>query len=354
MNKSTTLTLVLLLSLLPATSMAWWNDGWNFRKQIRIEAPTAVGSATSVPVLVRLSIGNFAFFGDVMPDGSDIRFVGADDTTPLPFYIEKFDPVNQQALIWVQMPQVVAGAAQSFVYMYYGNPEAAAASDSSAVYGTDTVLLYDFSPADGPIVDRSGYGNDAIATSATATEAALIGDGIELTGTTTVVAPATPALAVTSENGFTASLWLRPGELPVGDASLLSVSGPTGRFELGLRGTSPRLTVAVEGVPVDIVADGLPVALDEWVNLAARLDGTAVELYGNGELVAQGEVPSGECRRRLDPRRSGYRILRAGRPGATGFGGPGSCHDSSHRADGSAILGGRDLRRRRAARGRRW
>jgi hypothetical protein len=36
-----------------------------------------------VPLLVRLSLGNFGYFADTQANGADLRFVAADDVTPL-------------------------------------------------------------------------------------------------------------------------------------------------------------------------------------------------------------------------------------------------------------------------------
>ncbi len=66
---------------------AWWNDQWAFRKEITFDLSPAgadiPGSPTDVPVLIRLSLGNFGYFGDTLPSGADLHFVASDDKTPL-------------------------------------------------------------------------------------------------------------------------------------------------------------------------------------------------------------------------------------------------------------------------------
>src|SRR5579863_2045761 len=58
---------------------AWWNNDWSFRKEIDFDLTPAgadiAGPLTDVPVLIRLSLGNFQYFSDANPDGSDLRFV---------------------------------------------------------------------------------------------------------------------------------------------------------------------------------------------------------------------------------------------------------------------------------------
>ena len=57
---------------------------------------------------MRLHSGNFDFAA-AKPDGSDLRVIAADDKTPLPFEVERFDGVNELALLWVHVGQVLPG-----------------------------------------------------------------------------------------------------------------------------------------------------------------------------------------------------------------------------------------------------
>ena len=64
---------------------AAWNADWPQRVKIGLNTspdglPTAAALDT-VPVLVRLHTGNFSFV-DAKPDGTDLRFIAADDQTP--------------------------------------------------------------------------------------------------------------------------------------------------------------------------------------------------------------------------------------------------------------------------------
>ena len=98
-----------------APARAWWNDDWAFRKEISFDLSKAgadiADSPTDVPVLVRLSLGNFAYFADTKPDGSDLRFIAADDKTPLKHHLERYDAQAQMAFVWVRMPRLTGGVA---------------------------------------------------------------------------------------------------------------------------------------------------------------------------------------------------------------------------------------------------
>ncbi len=110
------LTSLICLGLLaPASASAWWQDDWQYRKQVSVDA-TPQGAAINeslgrLPLLVRLHTGNFTFDG-VNENGSDIRFVAADDKTVLRHQVESFDPLMGMALIWVDVPRVEGGQRQ--------------------------------------------------------------------------------------------------------------------------------------------------------------------------------------------------------------------------------------------------
>jgi len=300
MNQARVLAWLMLVILLPpATALAWWNDDWDYRKQIRFDlSPSAADTSetlSNVPVLIRLSAGNFSYFSDASSDGSDLRFVAADDTTPLPYYIERFDSLNQIALIWVQAPQLTAGATGDFLYMYYGNPDAAPASASPAVFGPETVLVYDFSQSDGRFRDRTGYGNDPAASAADAVDTSLIGGGAGFAGTEAIEVPASPSLAVLPAEGLTVSAWVRPAELPETESQLVASLGETGGgMILGLRGANAYLSIDAGSGPTEFVADAMDIRPGEWSHLAARIDGEEAALFVNGEQLAAATIPEEE------------------------------------------------------------
>src|SRR5262249_24494974 len=96
-----------------AQAGTWWNDEWSTRKKIIIDTSDK-GAAITDPiggtaVLIRLHDGNFNF-NAVKEDASDLRFVSEDDKTLLPYHIEKFDSMFNQAFVWVRIPDLKPGA----------------------------------------------------------------------------------------------------------------------------------------------------------------------------------------------------------------------------------------------------
>src|SRR5262249_24579372 len=101
-----------LLLIAPAIAQAWWNPEWKQREKVELNT-SATGIETkqalsAIPVAVRLHSGNFTF-AEAKPDGSDLRFVAADDKTVLKHYVERFDSANELAIVWVQVPTLAPG-----------------------------------------------------------------------------------------------------------------------------------------------------------------------------------------------------------------------------------------------------
>ena len=71
----------------------------------RRPATPITGSIGTVALLLRLHDGNFNFT-EAKDDGSDIRFVASDEKTLLPYHLEKYDSLLDEAFVWVKVPDV--------------------------------------------------------------------------------------------------------------------------------------------------------------------------------------------------------------------------------------------------------
>src|ERR1700742_1455123 len=183
--------------MLSSPAKAWWNDEWQLRKKITIDASASGAGITdpigAAPVLVRLHVGNFRF-ASAKEDGSDLRFVAGDDKTPLKHHIEKFDSLLGEALIWVRVPEVKSGA-KTDIWLYYGNKKAANSADAKGSYDSDTQLIYHFAERGAPSQDSSVWANGA-QNVGQAADGALIGTGLKLDGQHPLTLPASPSLAL--------------------------------------------------------------------------------------------------------------------------------------------------------------
>jgi len=92
-----------------------WGEGFKYRKQLTFNNSSQAENLANFPVLVKLTSSNFDF-SKAQTAGQDIRFVDADDSTALPYEIEKWDAAGQEADIWVKVPQIDASSSTDFMY----------------------------------------------------------------------------------------------------------------------------------------------------------------------------------------------------------------------------------------------
>ncbi|UST97908.1 DUF2341 domain-containing protein [Pseudomonas siliginis] len=273
--------LICLGFVLPATAQAWWQDDWHYRKQIAVDT-TPQGAAINqalgrTALLVRLHTGNFTFDG-VKEDGSDLRFVAADDKTVLNHQIESFDALMGMALIWVDVPNVEGGQRQD-IWMYYGNQKAPATGNGQLTFDPNYTALYHFDGATGtPAKDTTAYGNTAQSATGTAING-VVGRALQFSGQPLLL-PASPSLQHNAGSAFTFSAWLR----------LDQASGE--QLILARREGSQSLLIGVsQGLPF-VEIDGQRAAATQalapaqWQHLALTAEGSKVTLYINGRESA--------------------------------------------------------------------
>ncbi|MEG2795454.1 MAG: DUF2341 domain-containing protein [Pseudomonas sp.] len=269
--------LICLGFVLPATAQAWWQDDWHYRKQIAVDT-TPQGAAINQPIgrtalLVRLHTGNFTFDG-VKEDGSDLRFVSADDKTVLNHQIESFDALMGMALIWVDVPNVEGGQRQD-IWMYYGNQKAPATGNGQLTFDPNYTALYHFDGATGtPAKDTTAYGNTAQSATGAAIDG-VVGRALQFSGQPLLL-PTSPSLQHNAGSAFTFSAWLRLDQA-TGEQLILA------RRE----GANSLLIGANQGVPF-VEIDGQravatqPLNPGQWQHVALTAEGAKVTLFING------------------------------------------------------------------------
>jgi biopolymer transport protein ExbB len=274
-------TLALLLLLSPALAHAWWDKDWKERTQIvlntspaGVETKEAVSSFT---LPVRLHSGNFDFLS-AKSDGSDLRVVAADDKTPLPFWIERFDSVNELAVVWVQVPNVLPGTDKNIVYVYAGNAKAPPAEDAHAtVFDSVTLAAFHFAEKDGVPADHTGTvkADGAV----TIEPNGLIGPSAKLIGAP-IAWPGSDKLRFSSGGPMTVSLWIRS---ETGRGVLYS-QGP---LQISLQEGKP--TVSLDKVTVG----GGNIPVSTWAHLALTVGNGKLTLYVDGAQAGQTDLPPG-------------------------------------------------------------
>ena len=270
---------------LSANANAWWNGEWSIRKKITIDT-SGTGTAINqqigpTTILLRLHDGNFQF-GSAKDDGSDIRFVAADDKTLLTYHIEKYDSLLNEAFIWVKLPDVAPGGKTIF-WLYYGNSgnSASRVDNAKASYDPETVLVYHFNAQ--PPADVTSYENNG-KTAAIQVEGSLIGGGVRFDGQNNVTLPDSPSLAWSEGATFTWSAWINANELQP-NAAIYSRRDNGSGLVIGLDNGIPYLEVTGASGSVRTAA-GTALTAKSWHHLAVVAGGSVVTVFVDGESYA--------------------------------------------------------------------
>jgi biopolymer transport protein ExbB len=262
--KRLTALLALLLLILPVSAQAWWDKDWGARKKITLTNPA--GEVADAPVLIRLHTGNFDFLSS-SENGSDLRVVAGDDKTELKFHIEKWDSINQLALVWVKLPQL---AAKTEAYLYFGNEQAGAASDPKGTYDAASAVFH-FAEAAGNPTDSGSNGLNATAFNGERVAASFANGGVKFNGSQSLTLP-----AINAAGGLSVAMWVKPAAL---DGALVQAGGLNAALTGGV------LNVQAGAANVSASA---PLTAGQWHHLAITVDGT-LKVYINGKPA--GEAP---------------------------------------------------------------
>ena len=281
------LTLALLgwFLLQPLQSQAWWQTDWAYRKKVLINtSPTGVDvkqSLSDVAVLVRLHTGNMAFV-DLKQDGGDLRFVSADDKVLLKHHIESFDPINELALVWVHLPKLTGGTTAEYVWMYFGNANAAPAEDRKGTYDAAQAAVFHFADKElATTADATGSVTAALTAVARVTDG-LVGPAARFDGNARMVVPASPATQTASGGGFTFSAWIKGA-----GGTLIERKDATRAMTLTLQ--DGRLAARVTGGAG--VQSNAPVAADKWHHVGLTLS-DKLTLYVDGAEAGSAALPA--------------------------------------------------------------
>jgi biopolymer transport protein ExbB len=285
------LILALMLGLAAPAAAApnegWWNKDWSYRKAVTVDtSPSGVnisGAIGRTVVLIRLHSGNFTFT-DAQPNGSDIRLVDSDNKTPLPFHIEKFDPTNGLATLWVSVPALNGGEKRQ-IWLYFGNKSAPVGSDVSGTFDPDYMAVYHFGENSGqPPVDATANANAAKSAPPGIDDGGIIGRAARFPGQGQMEIAESGSLAMPAAAPFTFSAWVKASQL-AGQAAIFSRGG----FVIGLNAGVP----FVSGAGVSVTGKA-PVKQGAWTHIAFVSDGKDSHLYVDGaeQGTASGAMPA--------------------------------------------------------------
>ncbi|MDR3643006.1 MAG: DUF2341 domain-containing protein [Candidatus Doudnabacteria bacterium] len=134
----------------------WWNTDWAYRRKITFNNASSTSDLTNFPVLVSLnavSFGNIDY-SKTKSAGADIRFLSADNSTVLPYEIEKWDN-TATSTIWVKVPVLHASSTSDSIYMYYDDPAANSAATTTGVWDGNFQGVWHMDEGSGSVLDST-------------------------------------------------------------------------------------------------------------------------------------------------------------------------------------------------------
>lgn len=117
----------------------WLDPNWNYRKS-HVIVGSSSGSVTNYQIRIIVHYGSGTDSGEHVylngkcrADFGDIRFTADDKVTLLPYWIErKVD--GDYAVFWVKIPYIPLYPDTTFIYVYYGNPNATTTSNGAETF----------------------------------------------------------------------------------------------------------------------------------------------------------------------------------------------------------------------------
>ncbi len=106
-------------------------NAYIYRRKVHIKELSG-NTLTDYQIKIVLGAGD-PIFAHARSAGEDIRFCYHPEEEMLSYWIEKYDLDAEEAIIWVKVPEIPANS-EIEIYMYYGNPDVASASDGEATF----------------------------------------------------------------------------------------------------------------------------------------------------------------------------------------------------------------------------
>ncbi len=248
-----------------AAEQDWWNEDWQYRKKIVINTTTSGAdikeNLVEVPVLIRLHTGNFDFTS-AQPEGEDIRFVSSDGAKLLKHHIERYDMIDEMALLWVKLPRLSAQTDQEYIWIYYGNKDAMGGQDAKSTFDDSQAAVFHLSEIEGTPQDVSAANQSVSFFSGGLGLPAVIGGGAAFNGAGDRMQIAN-APSLNFSNGFTFAAWVRINQLQQ-DGYLFHAFAETGEIAVAIDGSKIYGRVAATNDQIFETDRSTDLALGQW------------------------------------------------------------------------------------------
>ncbi len=147
-----------------ASSSPWYDEDWDYRKKIVINASQVEANMSDFPVLATTtdSAMSFTSFGGHMASstGGDIVITDSDAITPLNFEREYYSSSTGEVILWIKTD--VSSTTNKILYLYYGNSSASSdMSTTTGVWDSDYIMVQHLNEKSGTHYDSTLNHNDS-------------------------------------------------------------------------------------------------------------------------------------------------------------------------------------------------
>lgn len=256
-------------------------EDWSHKKKLSFDT-TANGSelksdVAQLPLLLRLHSGNFTF-SEAKPDGTDLRFFAVDGKTALSYHIENFDPDNELANIWINVPKLSANSQADAIIMAWGNPKAPSAVSAKGTYDATQLMVQHFSQ---DFKDVTANANHGISNGVKTAPNGPVGESGIFDGTAKLVVEKSATLKFANAGSLTLSTWVKPSGND--NANLIQIGEGKTALTWGLANGVMLLSSAKEQIKASAT-----LSPGTWQHLAVVVDAGKADFYLNGSAVGGG------------------------------------------------------------------
>ncbi|MEM2589276.1 MAG: DUF2341 domain-containing protein [Candidatus Bathyarchaeia archaeon] len=138
------------------TTNQWWCCDWRYRRAIVIDGAKVSGELTDFPLLVEILDADLV--GKTQPNGNDFVFVD-ENNMKLNHQIEFYDNLKGHLIAWVRVPHL-SPAANTIIYLYYGNPICDNQQNPAGVWDANYKLVLHLNEKTGIHCDSTTNGNN--------------------------------------------------------------------------------------------------------------------------------------------------------------------------------------------------
>lgn len=198
--------------------------GYDYYKQITIQASQVPSTQTSFPVLISITDPDLA--ANVQnANGYDIIFSSdANGNNILNHQIESYNAANGTLVAWVGVPSL-SGSSNTSIYMFYGNSSVSANPSTTATWSSEYTSVYHLNNfADATATGNNGTNNGSI------NAGGKIGNARQFDGSNDYIQLNQNLAQVLAGNG-TVSAWIRTSQ--TGSNTIWEAPGLTGIEESG-------------------------------------------------------------------------------------------------------------------------